>query len=172
MKYCAKCGTQMSDETVVCPQCQTPSNNQTTTSNFDSKPSPKEKLAKQYNAYLCPIVVGIILILVGLIIQIPGGALTTYKSLDGYKTENYVFDNKYSSIDEYVGGDAYNYIIGASLVAGKISGAMTAKAVFIVGGSLCLCLGITLMMLQKKKVIMENSPPNNTKSTVDTNKLI
>ena len=102
-------------------------------------------------AYLCPIFIGIVLILAGLIIQIPGGVLTTYKSLDGDSTNLYVFDNKYSSIDEYVGGDAYNYIIGASLVAGKTAGAIAAKAISMVGGTMCICLGITLMMLQKNR---------------------
>lgn len=28
MKYCSKCGTQMSDDTVVCPQCHPETNNQ------------------------------------------------------------------------------------------------------------------------------------------------
>lgn len=106
--------------------------------------------SKQNKAYLCSIIFGVILVLVGLYIQIPGGALTTYESLDGTTTEYYVFDNKYSSIDEYIGGDAYNYIIGASLVAGKISGTMTTKAIFIVGGVICICFGMTLMLLQKK----------------------
>ena len=111
---------------------------------------------KLNEAYMCPIIIGIFLILVGLFIQVPGGALTTYKFLDGDKAEDYVFDDKYSSIDEYVGGDAYNYIIGASLVAGEISGVITAKAIFVVGGALCLCLGITLKMLQKKKRISKS----------------
>ena len=101
-------------------------------------------------AYFCPIIIGILLILAGLIIQIPGGALTTLESLNGKSTDYYVFDNKYSSIDEYVGGDAYNYIIGASLVAGKTAGAMAAKTICIVGGAMCVCLGLTLMMMRKK----------------------
>ncbi len=73
--------------------------------------------------------------------------------MDGEWTDDYVFDNKYSSIDEYVGGDAYNYIIGASFVAGKTSGAMTSKAICIVGGVICVCLGITLKMMQSEKEI-------------------
>ena len=81
-----------------------------------------------------------------------------------FKTDNYVFDDKYTAIDEYVGGDAYNYIIGATLVAGKISGTMITKAIFVVGGTLCLCFGITLKLLQKKKTISESSISNNTKS--------
>ena len=103
-------------------------------------------------AYLCAVIVGVILVLAGFMIQMPGGALTTYENLDGVSTEYYVFDNKYSSIDEYVGGDAYNYIIGASLVAGKISGAMTAKAICFVAGAICICFGMILFMLMKKDI--------------------
>ena len=133
---------QNTQETIS--QCETKQTNNLTT--VTSKPT---------KAYMIPIIVGIILILIGLFIQIPGGALTTSEFLDGEEAEYHVFDNKYSSIDEYVGGDAYNFIIGASLVAGKISGTMTTKAVFIVGGALCLCLGITLELLQKKKAITD-----------------
>lgn len=64
--------------------------------------------SKRNYAYVCPIIIGVILILVGLLIRIPGGALTTYEILDGEKTEYSIFDDRYSAIDEYVGGDAYN----------------------------------------------------------------
>ncbi len=106
-------------------------------------------------AHVFSIILGIILILIGLIIPIPGGALTTYKSLDGESTDYYTFDNRYSSIDEYVGGDAYNYIIGSSLVSGRISGTITAKAICVVGGSICLCLGLMLKSLQEKNTTTE-----------------
>ena len=36
-------------------------------------------------AFICPIVFGIIMIIIGFCIQIPGGVLTTYSSLDGEK---------------------------------------------------------------------------------------
>lgn len=95
---------------------------------------------KSQKPYMCPIIIGILLVLIGLIIRVPGGALTTYKSLDGESAGGYyAFDNRYSSIDEYVGGDAYNYIIGASLVAGKTAGVIAAKAISIVGGAICFC---------------------------------
>ena len=59
---------------------------------------------KNKKLYMCPIIIGILLILIGLIIRVPGGALTTYKSLDGESAGGYyAFDNRYSSIDEYVG---------------------------------------------------------------------
>ena len=111
------------------------------------------------NEFLCPVVFGIIMIIIGFCIRIPGGVLTTYSSLDGEKVEEnyYSFDNAYSAIDEYVGGDAYNYEIGASLVAGKTAGAMASRSIFIVGGLMCICFGFTLMLLQKKGNIVMNN---------------
>ena len=112
------------------------------------------------NAFVCPIIFGIVMILIGFSIRVPGGALTTYSSLNGTKTEEgedyFSFDNKYSTIDEYVGGDAYNYEIGASLVAGKTAGAMTSRSIFIVGGLICICFGVTLMMSQNGDKVVLN----------------
>ncbi len=99
---------------------------------------------KTAKGYLVSIIMGIVLLISALIIQIPGGALTTFESLNGKSASNYYnFDDKFSTIDEYVGGDAYNYIIGASLVAGKMAGIIAAKAIFAVGGVICLCIGIS-----------------------------
>lgn len=108
------------------------------------------KISKE-KAYMVPVIVGLILILIGLFLKVPGGALTTYRSLDGDSAGSYyVFDKKYSAIDEYVGGDAYNYIIGASLVAGKTAGMIAAKAITMVGGAICVCFGVTLMIQEKR----------------------
>ena len=119
---------------------------------------------KQKKSYMCPIMIGLILVLIGLIIQIPGGALTTYKFMNGESAGGYAFDNKYSSIDEYVGGDAYNFIIGASLVGGKIAGMIAAKAVTMVGGAICICFGVTLRMLEQEKDAMKMVASENTES--------
>ena len=102
------------------------------------------------NAHVYLMIIGLVLILASLVIQIPGGALTTYQSLNGDKANYYSFDNKYSTIDEYVGGDAYNYIIGACLVAGKTAGAMASKAIFFVGGAICCGFSITIKALRKE----------------------
>ena len=104
-------------------------------------------MIRRFIASLVFIVAGIVLLSCAASVDIPGGALTTYESLDGDSTTYYVFDDKYSAIDEYVGGDAYNYIIGASLVSGKISGAMTSQAIYNVGGVLCICLGAGALLL-------------------------
>lgn len=89
---------------------------------------------KKRTAALVVIAAGIILITAGLMIAVPGDYLTTYESLGG--------KDGYSYIREYVGGDAYNYIMGASLVAGHISGTMAMKAVFIAVGVLISCIGL------------------------------
>ena len=89
---------------------------------------------KKRTAALVVIAAGIILIIAGLIIAVPGDHLTTHESLGG--------SDGYSYIREYVGGDAYNYIAGTSLVAGHISGTMAMKAIFIAVGALVACMGL------------------------------
>ena len=56
-----------------------------------------------------------------------------------------------SSIREYVGGDAYNYIIGASLVGAKISGLIMTKAVYTAAGVLVICLGLICLFCGPKE---------------------
>lgn len=92
--------------------------------------------------------IGIILLLIGLFLKTPGTKLTTYSRLDGQEN--------YSSIDEYVGGDAYNYIIGANLVGARITGVMVQKAIFIVSGIMLCCGGLVYF------AIFEEGDPQNT----------
>ena len=109
---------------------------------------------------LFPILVGVVLIVVGICIQIPGGALTTRNYLNGKSADNdYYFSNKYSTIDEYVGGDAYNFIIGSALVAGKMAGRMTTKAILIACGVLCVCFGMTMVLKDREGASVNNSEP-------------
>ena len=79
------------------------------------------------------IAIGIVLVCIGLLLQVPSKELTTYSFME---------DSGYSVIEEYVGGDAYNYIIGAALVAGEIAGVMIQKAIFISIGLLISCIGL------------------------------
>ncbi|WP_288479400.1 hypothetical protein [uncultured Clostridium sp.] len=41
---------------------------------------------------------------------------------------------------QYVGGDAYNYIIESSLRGGKIAGAIISKAIYVIGGSIMILI--------------------------------
>lgn len=125
---------------------------------------------KKMNIY--PIIIGLVLIIIGLILRVPGGALTTYEGLDGAKTEYYTFDDRYSAIDEYVGGDAYNYIIGASLVAGKIAGTIAAKAICMVGGAICVCIGTIVGSSNKQTVIPEENHNSIAEMVQTSNELV
>lgn len=50
MKFCEKCGTQINDETAICPQCQTPISNYSQQSTL-----PKKKSKKMY--FIIPLIV-------------------------------------------------------------------------------------------------------------------
>ncbi len=76
------------------------------------------------------------LIIVGIFLPVPP------KEIGMYSFE----ENGYTS---YVGGDAYNIQIEASLRGGQISGAMTAKAVLISCGVILLFLSIAYSSILK-----------------------
>lgn len=63
---------------------------------------------------------------------------------------------------EYVGGDAYNYIIEASLRGGEIAGGKTARAIyFSAGGLLFVLSGVFLGDALKPGKIKEELEPDN-----------
>ena len=86
--------------------------------------------------------IGLLLFIVGLSIKIPNDELTTLS----------ILSDEYSVIEEYVGGDAYNYIIGASIVSGHIAGAEAQKAIFISIGALIFCGGLALFCFTDMKL--------------------
>lgn len=53
MKFCEKCGAQINDEATICPQCQTPTNNQPI--NVIQQPQPKKKAGKMY--FVIPLII-------------------------------------------------------------------------------------------------------------------
>lgn len=85
-------------------------------------------------------VIGVLLVCIGLFMPVPSKELTTY---------SFMADEGYSVIEEYVGGDAYNYIIGASLVGGEIAGAKAQKAIYTVAGLIFISAGLVLSDLRK-----------------------
>ena len=64
------------------------------------------------------IVLGIVFIGIGFFTDVPGKHIS------------------WATLDEYVGGDAYNYIIEAALRGGRISGRMTSNAIYINCGTI------------------------------------
>lgn len=79
-------------------------------------------------AAIVGIVLSAVLILTGLAIETPDKKIGYSYSKNGY--------------EEYVGGDAYNYIIEASLRGGEIAGAKAQKAIFISAGSVLLIISL------------------------------
>lgn len=107
----------------------------------------QKRTSNRRTASYIVIAIGIVLVCIGLLLQVPSKELTTYSILE---------DSGYSVIEEYVGGDAYNYIIGASLVAGEIAGVMIQKAIFISVGLLIFCIG--LLKCTRRDHVTENTP--------------
>ena len=63
----------------------------------------------------------------------------------------------WNNVKEYVGGDAYNYIIAAALEGGKISGALILKTVLIVGSVITFMLSGIILVLSKKQYEKSNA---------------
>ena len=76
-----------------------------------------------------------------------------------------------SNPQKYIGGDAYNYQIEASIKAGEIAGAKTARAIYLIGGILLLfssliANGISNVLMETKKI---TSSSNNSISGINQN---
>lgn len=97
------------------------------------------------------LICGIALFCAGIFTGIPKDKLTTYSFLG----------KEYSVIEEYVGGDAYNYIIGASIVAGHIAGATAQRAIFISAGSILICAGAVLLTFSNSESDVKPEEPDN-----------
>lgn len=80
------------------------------------------------------IILSIVLIVLAFLIPVPGSILTDLDFMSA--------DPDYSIIDTYVGGDAYNYIIGANLVGAKITGTMVMRATLFCTGIIVFSLGL------------------------------
>ena len=118
-KFCNKCGTELEVNAAFCPRCgercegqgvAEPSPIQQYNMNIKANTSLKDKIdvKKTILSNVIPVgclVIGIILFIVGLGVSIPSDYISSY------------------SMTEYVGGDAYNFIIEASLRGGKIAAA-------------------------------------------------
>lgn len=102
---------------------------------------------KQYHRHpfyalgIFSIILGVFLILIGLFLEIPPKEIDTWKISSKHGDEQYT---------EYVGGDAYNIIIEASLRGGIISGRTAAKAIYEVGGIIVLIAGIAFIVASNK----------------------
>lgn len=117
------------------------------------------------------IVIGAIMLIVGIVLPNPSKLLDTKPYDEKYE------ESGYSYIDEYVGGDAYNYIIGASLVGGEISGTIAMKAALSAAGVIVICIGIiaigisTDLQNKKKNDDIRNQTMISAESYVEAEKI-
>lgn len=133
LQECSNCGFSFTT-TINKPPLPVPPAPKQVANPVDTPIEQKQKRTanSRTTAYIV-IAIGIVLVCIGLLLQVPSKELTTYSFME---------DSGYSVIEEYVGGDAYNYIIGAALVAGEIAGVMIQKAIFISVGLLISCIGL------------------------------
>jgi hypothetical protein len=63
-------------------------------------------------------------------------------------------------VKKYVGGDAYNYQIEATIRSGEIAGAKTAKAAFLVGGAMLFGMSLIAFGFSGGRSATQSATPN------------
>lgn len=95
------------------------------------------------------IVIAAVLLCFGVFTKIPQKEISFY-NIDG------------NGYEEYVGGDAYNIQIEASLRGGEIAGAKTAKAVYISCAAISFIFSLSLIAYSKQEATLR--PAANTQN--------
>lgn len=90
------------------------------------------------------IVIALLLIIFGIALPIPK------KHIDTWRTGAFGSEWKGDEYTEYVGGDAYNIMIEASLRGGIIAGRTIAKTILIVSGIAICITGTILIKIERK----------------------
>ncbi len=81
---------------------------------------------------LITLIAGVFLLQTGLSYEIPSREFSMYM------------------IEEYVGGDAYNGIIEASVRGGEIAGAIMAKSIYICSGIVTISIALSVAVISRK----------------------
>ena len=84
------------------------------------------------------LLIGIVFMIVGFSVKVPDRYINSWR------------------MEEYVGGDAYNFIIEANLRGNEISAAENRKTVFISTGALMICVGLSVFAFSKREKTKEN----------------
>ena len=147
MKYCAKCGKEIMDDAVMCPGCGEKCNEQRTSNStpfqqnnmnngVNNNSEDKIDIKKTLLSNIIPVlflVIGLLMFVDGMDLGVPSDYI-------------YPFD-----VTEYVGGDAYNYIIEASLRGGRIAAAEISKCINVSIGLLIACVSALRLKIVKEK---------------------
>lgn len=156
IRFCRKCGKKLNLGDAICPNCgeicantqSTPADILRYNSNLNNSISRTGQVdwKKTFLSNFVPIIclsVGIILFIIGLGVTVPSDYISSY------------------SMTEYVGGDAYNFIIEAGLRGGKIAATEISKCIYICVGLLIICLSTFKIKLIKlaEKTTEEGTAP-------------
>ena len=97
-------------------------------------------MAKHFS--IAGMVIGLILILVGLATTVPDDIIQTN-----------VRNRERGGYERYVGGDAYNFMIEASIRSGEIAGRTASRAIYMTGGAILFTGSLMVfgVFLEKEK---------------------
>ena len=132
---CNDCGMEISDTTTECVHCGCP-----------VKKEGAVKVPKKGNNFgnlIKKNSIAIVLIVFGVIVC--ASAPNEYDSVPSKEISYY-------GLEEYVGGDAYNYMIEASLRGGQIAGTRAANATYNLVDSLYTCSGMIIIAMGLAKL--------------------
>ncbi len=130
-RYCSRCGAGINTSVRFCPVCGEKINYQNEFNQNTSQPQIASNDIKEYNIKNSKkfskisklgIIVGIVLIVIGVLIEIPSSIIL--------------------NPEQYVGGDAYNYMIEASIKGGMIAAANICKHMYICTGVLIVFISL------------------------------
>lgn len=115
-------------------------------------------MIKRYIASILGFALALLFLVLGIVTQVPSKEISYY-SFD---------DNGY---EEYVGGDAYNYIIEATLRGGQISGAKTARAIYFSASGLFFVISLFgfTTELERKKAIYDTTRSEDEEESININ---
>lgn len=110
-------------------------------------------MSKKSIASLVGIILGIILLISGFATTVPDRMLPSFVS----RSER---EETGEGTPQYVGGDAYNFLMEASIRSGEIAGARTARAIYISSGVLLITISAMTFVGefdQKKEILSVTS---------------
>lgn len=126
---CPECGAKINKDDTFCESCGKKLKEEV--KEVKEENNVQKTITKLKNILKTADIISIILLVAGLALFIIGLSYS-------------VPDREFSFyfIKEYVGGDAYNGIIEASIRGGEIAGSMISKAVYTTGGIILAALGL------------------------------
>lgn len=140
---CKECGKEISDKAEVCIHCGVEQKAKKEEVLFSINQSPKKQ--SYISWFITRNIISFMLIIFGAVVII-----------NGQQTYSYIEPSRYIlSPEKYVGGDAYNYIMEASLKGGEISGTRAANATFNATEAIYYCTGYIIISLGLFKLKVE-----------------